>query len=174
MNNDMDNRRTTRDGLSLIEVMLAMAILGIGLFVLIESASRSLAVVRAARLYDHAHSLLNQVELRNPLINKELEVGVEQGRFDDPEFRDYQWTRTIEVVGDEEDELFLVTTRVSWTRRGQSSFEEMAQYRYAPKEDLNAMPGTQRESTAASGTQRDSNTPSTTQGGPRTVPTIKR
>lgn len=127
--------RRTHGGMTLIEVMLAMAILAIGLFVLIASVGRSIAVVRAARIYDRAHMLLNQVDLMEPLIGVELEAETKQGRFSSPEHRGYEWIRIIEEEGDEEDRLFRITTRVSWTRLNHTSFEETVQLRYSPTDE---------------------------------------
>lgn len=122
-------------GLTLIEVMLAVAIMGIAGIALISAIGQGMAVVRGARLYSHAHTLLARVELEHPLFNDEIDVGVEQGRFDDRELGAFEWRRQIEAVGEEEDRLFLVTTRISWTRSGRRGYEEIAFYRYAPEED---------------------------------------
>lgn len=125
----------SRAGLTLIEVMLTMVILTIGGIVLISSVSQCLAVVRAARLYNHAHTLLARIELEHPLFDEDVQVGTERGRFSGAEYGNFEWMRVTEVVGDEEDRLFEVRTRVSWARRGQTGFEEVTYYRYAPEED---------------------------------------
>lgn len=115
--------------------MLTIIILGIAGVVLITTTSQGLGVVRAARLYNHAHSLLARIDLEHPLFDEDIQVGTERGRFPSTELGDFSWSRTIEVIGEEEDGLFEVRTRVSWTRRGQTGYEEVVYFRYAPEEE---------------------------------------
>ncbi len=122
------------EGLTLIEVMLSLAILGIGLFVLVAGVAQCLAVVRTARLYDHAHGLLGRIEVENTVIPGEIRPGTERGGFDS-DFRDFSWEREIDVVGEEEDRLFEITTRVIWSRQGRRGFEEVVTYLHAPEEE---------------------------------------
>ncbi len=126
---------SSRAGMTLIEVMLAVVMLGIAGIVLIHSATQGLAVVRAAYLYAQAHTLLAQVDLENPLFDEDVRIGTEQGRFRNPDKQNFDWMRRIEAVGDEDDRLFEITTRVSWTRRGQRGYEEVVYYRYVPEEN---------------------------------------
>jgi len=130
---------SSKSGLTLIEVMLAIAILAIGLVVMVEAVGRCLAIARSARLFNQAHALLPRVELMNPLLNVELQPGTDRGTFDGA-FRAFQWEREIQAVGVEEDRLFEVRTRVSWSRRGGTSFEEVVEYRYSPLKDDAAAP----------------------------------
>lgn len=129
------NRAARRAGITLIEVMLTIIILGIAGVVLITTTSQGLGVVRSARLYNHAHTLLARIDLEHPLFDEDIQVGTEQGRFPSTELGEFSWSRTIEMIGEEEDGLFEVRTRVSWTRRGQGGYEEVVYYRYAPEED---------------------------------------
>lgn len=128
-------RSSRRAGITLIEVMLTIIILGIAGVVLITTTSQGLGVVRAARLYNHAHTLLARIDLEHPLFDEDIQVGTERGRFPSTELGDFSWSRTIEVIGEEEDGLFEVRTRVSWTRRGQTGYEEVVYFRYAPEEE---------------------------------------
>lgn len=113
---------------------MALAILGIGLSVLIASASKCLAVIRQSKNYETARHLLALVEVEEPLLLKEkIEAGSEDGQFSG-DYYNYTWTRTIEIVGDEEDGLFSVATRVSWSERGAKPFEEVVEYLYAPED----------------------------------------
>jgi prepilin-type N-terminal cleavage/methylation domain-containing protein len=130
----MSKYRRRKEGLTLIEVMLALAILGIGLFVMIATASKCLAVVRQSRNYEKARELLAQVELDHPILLEEIEAGTENGSFSGEDSA-YKWQRNIEVVGEEEEDgLFSVATRVSWAERGRESYEEVVTYVYAPEE----------------------------------------
>jgi len=135
-------------GLTLIEVMLAMAILSLGLVVVVEGVGRCLAIARAARLYNQAHALLPRVELMNPLLNVELQPGVERGSFDGT-FSDFSWEREISMIGEEEDDrLFEVRTRVSWSARGKKAYEEVVEYRYSPlDEETSTSPPTRSPTT---------------------------
>ena len=124
----------SREGLTLIEVMMALMILGIGLSVLISTASRCLAVVKQSRSYETARNLLGRVELEEPLQLKEkIEPGSEGGSFRD-DYNGYRWSRDIEVVGNEDDGLFKVTSRVYWSDRGGESIDEVVTYLYFPEE----------------------------------------
>ena len=60
-------RRRQRSGMTLIEVLAALAILGIGLAVLIQSVARCLAVVHTTRNYETARYLLQRLDLEHPL-----------------------------------------------------------------------------------------------------------
>jgi prepilin-type N-terminal cleavage/methylation domain-containing protein len=131
--NSLYYRKNTA-GLTLIEVMLAMAILGIGLSVLVTAAGRSLAVVRKARNYEKARRYLAQVELTNPIFPDTIEPGSDSGSFDYPD-QDWTWRRSIELISEEEEEgLYMITTRVSWSERGAQNHEEVVTYFHAPEE----------------------------------------
>ena len=127
--------RRPRSGLTLVEVLLALAILGAGLVVLVATASRCLAVARQAKQYETARLLLDRVDLENPLqLEEEIEAGTEEGRFEG-DYRDYRWTRVIQEMWEEEEDegLFQVTTRVSWSDRGHNAYEETVTFLYAPQ-----------------------------------------
>lgn len=114
--------------------MLALMILGIGLTALIAAASRCLAVVRQSRNYETSRNLINRVEVERPLqLEEEIVEGTDGGDFGG-DYGGYTWFREIKVVGEEEDGLFEVRTRVSWSDRGQESFDEVMTYLYAPEE----------------------------------------
>ena len=135
-NSKLGSEQIRRQGFSLVEVLLALAITGIGLFVMIETASRCLAVIRKSAHYERARHLLARVELEFPLQTKEeIEEGVESERFDG-EDSEYRWEREIKIVGEEEDGLFEVTTRVIWSGRTREAREEIVTYLYAPEDRL--------------------------------------
>ncbi len=117
-------------GMTLIEVVIAMAVLGIALTGIMVATGRCLAVAQRARAYEIARSLIDRVEQENPLLLlEEMEEGEERGGFEGgPE--GFTWERRIERVETEqrqleEQGLFRVTTRVIWTDHSQESAEEV-------------------------------------------------
>jgi prepilin-type N-terminal cleavage/methylation domain-containing protein len=127
------NRRCA--GLTLIEVMLALVILGVGLTGLVMSTSRCLAVARKARNYENARRLLGQIELTDPLFADDIEAGEDSDTFDHPN-DDYKWVRKIEQIGEEGDDeegLWKISMSVLWSERGKQNREEVVYYLYAPE-----------------------------------------
>lgn len=126
--------RACHHGLTLIEVMLALAIVAIGLTALIAAAARCVSVIAQSRAYETSRHLLAQVEAEHPLLLKEkINPGSESGSFSG-EYYGYRWTRDTEIIGREKDGLFLVRTRVYWSERGREAFDEVETYLYAPEE----------------------------------------
>jgi prepilin-type N-terminal cleavage/methylation domain-containing protein len=127
----MNGKPTSKIGMTLIEVLIALVILSVGVSSMMVAMSRCLAVVRTARNLDVARSLLRQVDIENPIDSKGIEEITETGDFEDA--KAYTWSREIFMVDEEERPgLFLVTTRVEWSERGKESFEEIIAYKYAP------------------------------------------
>ena len=121
--------------MTLIEVMLALTILGLGLSVLITTASKCLAVVRQAKNYETARRLLGQLEVEHPLpLEEEIQEGSEEGAFESGAPEGYRWERVIERIGREEDGLYSVRMRVTWSDRGKSAGEEVTTFLYRPEE----------------------------------------
>ena len=122
--------------MTLVEVLLAIAILGTALAGLVEAASRALAVVRQARHYEIARRMLGRVDAENPLrLLDEIQAGQTSGTFPGGP-AGWSWTRTLEDLGadDEEQEgLFRLTTRVSWGTGERRSQEEAVQMLYVPE-----------------------------------------
>lgn len=122
-------------GITLVEVMLAIAILGIGITGLVMSASRCLAVISKARNYETARRLFGEIELKDPLFSgskKKPEVGDENGTFEDP-YADFKWERRIEQFDERDDNgLFRITMSVIWSEHGQQGREDVVTYLYAP------------------------------------------
>ena len=134
-------RSGARSGMTLIEVVLATAILGIGLTSLVAATSRCLSVARKAKEYEVARRLIGQIDLEVPIVfNDELEAGVEQGEFAG-EYSGYTWEREIEEFEDEELQMFTVRSRVTWTDRNRDVYEEVISYIYEPTYRKNTAPG---------------------------------
>ena len=112
--------------------MLAVAILSVGLVVLLTGASRCLAVIKISKNYQTAQWTMNMGDIDHPLVFtndvKSLEVAP----------KEYDNGFTFErVVEDDEDEdgLYVVRTRVSWSDRGRHPYEETVRYLWEPPED---------------------------------------
>ncbi|MBI9020785.1 MAG: prepilin-type N-terminal cleavage/methylation domain-containing protein [Verrucomicrobia bacterium] len=129
------SRRTPqRAGLTLIEVMLSIVILGIGSGVLMLATARCIAVVSKARHYSNAQRFIFQIGAEHPLTRGEIDAGIESGEFDGG----YEWEREVVEPEDENREgLYTIRTRISWSTRGKECFEEIVTWHYIPvKEDL--------------------------------------
>jgi prepilin-type N-terminal cleavage/methylation domain-containing protein len=124
-------------GLTLLEVMLAIVILGIGAGTLLTATARCMAIATKARHYSTAHRLLLRVNTEKPLARGEVDEGIESGSFEDG----YTWEREI-LKNEKEDRegLYTVRTRVSWSTRGRNAFEETTSYLYIPPEEEKATP----------------------------------
>lgn len=127
----MKQSSTSKLGLTLIEVLLAMVILSVGVSSLMMAMSRCLAVVRTARDRNIAQGLIQRIDMDFPIEKVDMAELVEEGEFEDME--GYTWFREIQIVDEEERPgLFLVTLRVQWAERGRESYEEIMMYKYAP------------------------------------------
>lgn len=115
-------------------MLLALVILGIGLVVLISSASRCIAVVRKVRNFETSRELLARVELENPIqLEERIEDANKSGSFSG-EYGAYRWQREVERVGNEDDGLYLVKTGIHWAERGKDIAEVAVTYIYAPEQ----------------------------------------
>lgn len=118
-----------KKGLTLVEVMLAIAILGIGAGVLLVATSRCMAVATKTQRYSRAHRLMLRVKAENPISRgrDEIVTGTDSGTFED----DFSWEREItESDAEGREGLYTVRTRVSWSARGKNAFEETRHYLY--------------------------------------------
>lgn len=120
-----------RAGLTLVEVLLALAILAATAGVLLTAVSRCLAVVRLSKNYYDARRVLDMGELDHPLLvtkemNKDKVINLNVGPID---YEGYAFTRSGERSETLKD-LVVVKTRVAWSSRGRESFEEVTSYLY--------------------------------------------
>jgi prepilin-type N-terminal cleavage/methylation domain-containing protein len=122
-----------RAGLTLIEVLLAVLILGVALPPLVAAAGRCLAIAKKARHYETARELLARVELEHPVKRDEIDEANDSGTFDS-EYEGYSWKREVELVGLEDDGLHKITTTITWSERGLGNSETIVTYLHAPPE----------------------------------------
>lgn len=120
--------------MTLVEILMALAILAISAGVLMTATSRCLAVVSTAKNYYEARRILETGELDYPLLvvkkknEKELKaLNLNVGPIEYP--RNFTYQRTSERDADKED-LMVIKTRVSWSAKGKAAFEEVTSYLY--------------------------------------------
>ncbi len=123
--------KQTNAGFSLLEVLLAILVLGLSLVAFFGAVGEGMAVVTAARQYETARTLMNLVDLIEPLDVEDLDRGEFSGRFDG-DFRDYRWRRIVEPVGAEEDEFYRIETRIEWGDFLNPGMERVETYLHAP------------------------------------------
>ncbi len=126
--------RHSKAGMTLVEILMALAILAISAGVLMTATSRCLAVVSTAKNYYEARRILETGELDYPLLvvkkknEKELKaLNLNVGPIEYP--RNFTYQRTSERDPDKED-LMVIKTRVSWSAKGKAAFEEVTSYLY--------------------------------------------
>ncbi len=121
-------RKAREDGFMLLEVILAVALLAISMFALIESLGRCLAAARSVQNYSTSEILL---------ANKSFEFHAErptdiidqEGVFED--YPGFSWTRRLEMTDTEG--LWKQTISVYWYEHGKLAADSVVEYRYLPE-----------------------------------------
>lgn len=126
-----------KSGFTLIEAMIALMLLTVGLLVLLTGASRCLAVMRSAKNYQTAQWVMGCGEAEHPLAytNDITDLVV------DPPITyldTFKFGRTVKekdesLPEERKDYLYIITTRVSWSEKGDEASEEVVRYIYEPK-----------------------------------------
>lgn len=118
--------------MTLVEAMLALALLSIGIFILVETTAKCLSVVRISRNYQTARAVFDRGESEHPL---NATNSVEDNQVAPIEYDNgFTYSRELTPI-DGEVKLFLVTSKVSWSETGRNSFEEVIGYIYCPNEE---------------------------------------
>jgi len=126
-------------GFTLLEIMVAVAILGIALTVILQQFSAGLKTVMISREYTNA--LIHAREkLEEFCLEKEVSEKEESGDFEDG----YKWRVVIspfEEEGKEEEDteflllrMYTITSMVNWDAGGKERKVELATLKIAPKE----------------------------------------
>lgn len=132
------------DGFTLLEVLVAMAILGVGLCVVLELFSGGLRSAKISEEYVRA-TWYGKGKMEEVLSSKDLTEGITEGAFD-PEF---SWTLevkkanpsvpTIEPAGEEAEslpvDLYQVVLKVSWPSGARQRTLELESLRAYKKEE---------------------------------------
>lgn len=119
-------------GLTLIEMLLAITILGGSLVALLTAASRCLSVMKRARVYQEAQWTLGRGEVDFPLAEIEEIEDIEVA--DEHYENGYIFSREVEEDEDE-DGLHIVRTRVRSEHDRREAIEEVVQYLLIPPEE---------------------------------------
>ena len=114
-------------GFLLLEVLLAIFLLGLSVFVLIEGLSRCVAAARSVQNYSISDILLanKSYEFRT---ERPTDILDQQGSFDD--YPGYMWTRTFRNTDTEG--LWQQVITVYWYERGIQASDSVTEYRYIP------------------------------------------
>lgn len=129
---ELRSPNSSRLGLSLVEVLIAVAIASGGLTMLVAAANKCLSVVKKAKVYDDCRQLFAEVERLHPLQLDELEEDSESGTFDG-EFAAYSWQRDVTLFTEEEDDgVYEVRTRILWDSKSKERFEEFVTLIHLP------------------------------------------
>ena len=128
MNHDISLPSRVKRAFTLIEAVIAIAIISMSGFAMLAAASRCLAVASASRNYHAAVTVIDQGGLEHPIAptNDVYDNVVEEVEY----ANGFTFSRSVEEIEDEED-LFLVRTKVTWTSRGKEAFEEVVTYLYS-------------------------------------------
>lgn len=123
-------KKNRRRGLTLLEVVLALAIIGFGVAVLSTATSRCLALVTLSKTYHQARYALELAELRFPIVEKDGELMNKEVPATEV-LPGFEFTRTADVPADYEDAgLYVLRNRVTWEGTGSNTFEETYRYLY--------------------------------------------
>ncbi len=121
--------RKRRDGgFMLLEVILAVALLAISMFALIESLGRCLAAARSIQSYTTSEILLanKSFEFRT---ERPTDIIDQEGVFED--YPGFSWTRKLEMTDNEG--LWKQEITVYWYERGKLASDSVVEYRYLPQ-----------------------------------------
>jgi prepilin-type N-terminal cleavage/methylation domain-containing protein len=121
-------RTTSRTGLTLVEVLLAMVILATGAMVLMTAVSHCLAVIRISRNYHTARHIFDLGELEYPVfIKDEKVVNLELNQI---EYKNGFTFSRNSIEDPAHKGMRIIHTRVDWSDRGNRRGEETVSYLY--------------------------------------------
>lgn len=115
-------------GFLLLEVVLAVALLAISMFAIIDSLGRCVAAAKAVQSYSVSEILLANkgFEFR---AERAGDIFDQEGTFDD--YPGYSWSRRLERTDTEG--LWQQTLTVYWHERGNVASDSVVEYRYLPE-----------------------------------------
>jgi general secretion pathway protein I len=101
-------------GFSLLEVVVAMAILGIGLIIIIELFSGGLRLGRTSEEYTKAVGYA-RMKLEEISLAKSLEEGIQEGEFD-PEYRWQMEVKKVDLLPPGRETSYQPPVALYWVR----------------------------------------------------------
>ncbi|MBI5685144.1 MAG: prepilin-type N-terminal cleavage/methylation domain-containing protein [Verrucomicrobia bacterium] len=127
----------SRSGFTLLEVMLAVAIVGTALFTIAMAIGRCTDAAKNASNYTVAHDLaeLKLLECANPTNFTE---GITTGDFGE-NFPAYQWQREIVMDASQLESLFKQTLTIKWKERNREYDVTLNTFLYNPSATSNSM-----------------------------------
>jgi len=114
----MTSTAQDKSAFTLVEAVIAVAIMSICAFALMAAASKCLALALASRNLHTAATVIDQGELDYPMLptNEVSDNVVEPVTYGN----NFTFTRTVEPLGEEKD-MFVVETTVSWSMKGKQA-----------------------------------------------------
>jgi hypothetical protein len=124
-----------RSGLTLVEVILATAIMGLSFGFLLVSLSRCLVVFKVSRDLHTAQYVVDRARVEYPMLTSLIEPGEDLEDWEvsgETYFDRFTYTRTVEDPDEELEagaRLVLVKERIAWRgRTGRERAEEVTRY----------------------------------------------
>jgi general secretion pathway protein I len=130
-------------GFTLIEIVVAMAILGIGLIVIIELFSGGLRLGRVSKEYTQAVGFA-RMKLEEIALAEQLKEGKEEGEFN----KDFRWqmgVKKVDLLPVEKGlefkppvEFYQIKVNITWKSGSKERSTEIESYRTIPFQALEA------------------------------------
>ncbi len=123
-----------KSGLTLIEVLLASALLSVAMMSMLTALTRCLHVFQTSASYHDALWALTMAEVENPLIKtlKAEDVEPDDYEVSPEEYNGIMYERSVEdpFEDDEDSEvrLIVIKTKLSWMGRNREKTEEITRY----------------------------------------------
>jgi len=110
------SERRARRGISLLEAVVAIAIVGMTSIAALESVGSGMRTAEKARRMTEAEALAtSRMEMLDLLTDRELQAlpdSVQKGKFAEP-LDEYSWTTTSEPLADEAG-VYAIRITISW------------------------------------------------------------
>ena len=133
--------KTSRSGMTLVEVLLAAMLLGLGMMTIFTSLSRCLRLIQASRDVQRMQLAFDRGNLAHPMADIQSEDDIEKLLVEDDDLgeglENYVFRRTFdekekpENDTDFNDHLFTVRTSVTWGE-GEDAREEIVELVWLP------------------------------------------
>jgi prepilin-type N-terminal cleavage/methylation domain-containing protein len=129
----MHNSGNPKRGLTLLEVLIAVALLSLGLVVMLTAISRCLAVLKASTGYHRAMWALSVGEAENPIVLTDKgDFAPEDFEVSPVDLGGVTFERTVEDpdadADDSEVRLLVVKMKLTWSAYGKQKTEEVPRY----------------------------------------------